>query len=46
MEEYEDEMVKRYAQQQQARADELQAMKAEAEAIRDQIFQKLKAEEE
>jgi len=46
MEEYEDEMVRRYAQQQQAREDEIRAMKAEAEAVRDQIFQKLAAEEE
>ena len=46
MDEYEDEMVRRYAQQQQARQDEIQAMKEEAEAIRDGIFQKLAAEEE
>ena len=46
MDEYEDEMVRRYAQQQQARQDEIQAMKEEAEAIRDQIFQKLASEEE
>lgn len=46
MDQYEDEMVRRYAQQQQARQDEIQAMKMEAEAIRDQIFQKLAAEEE
>jgi hypothetical protein len=46
MDEYEDEMVRRYAQQQQARQDEIHAMKLEAEAIRDQIFQKLAAEEE
>ena len=46
MEEYEDEMVRRYAQQQQAREDEIKAMKAEAEAVKDQIFQKLAAEEE
>jgi len=46
MEEYEDEMVRRYAQQQQAREDEIKAMKAEAEAMKDQIFKKLAAEEE
>jgi hypothetical protein len=46
MEEYEDEMVRRYAQQQQAREDEIKAMKAEAEAVKDQIFKKLAAEEE
>ena len=45
MEEYEDEMVRRYAQQQQARQDEIRAMKAQAEAVRDQIFQRLAAEE-
>jgi len=46
MDTYEDEMVRRYAQQQQARQDEIQAMKQEAEALRDEIFQKLAAEEE
>lgn len=35
MEEYEDEMVRRYALQQQAREDELRAMKAQAEEARD-----------
>ena len=45
MEEYEDEMVRRYAQQQQAREEEIRAMKEQAEAVRDQIFQKLAAEE-
>ena len=45
MEEYEDEMVRRYAQQQQAREDEIRAMKEQAEAVRDQIFKKLAAEE-
>ena len=45
MEEYEDEMVRRYAQQQQARQDEIRAMKAQAEAVRDQIFRRLAAEE-
>ena len=46
MDHYEDEMVRRYAQQQQARQDEIQAMKQQAEAIRDEIFRKLAAEEE
>lgn len=46
MDTYEDEMVRRYAQQQQARQDEIQAMKQEAEALRDGIFQRLAAEEE
>lgn len=35
MEEYEDEMVRRYAQQQQAREEEIRAMKEQAEAVRD-----------
>ena len=39
-------MVRRYAQQQQKRQDDIRAMKQEAEAIRDQIFQKLASEEE
>lgn len=46
MNDYEDEMVRRYADQQQAREDELNAMKREAEKTREQIFQKLAAEEE
>lgn len=46
MNEYEDEMVRRYAQQQQARADELNSMKAAAEKVREEIFQRLAAEEE
>ena len=46
MEKYEDEMVKRYAQQQQARQDELTALKAQAEEAREKIFQKLKEEED
>ena len=46
MDQYEDEMVRRYAQQQQARQDEIEAMKQEAEAIRDGIFRRLAAEEE
>jgi len=46
MEEYEDEMVRRYAKQQQDRADEIEAQKAEAEAIKEQIFKQLEAEEQ
>ena len=38
-------MVRRYAQQQQARQDEIRAMKEQAEAVRDQIFRRLAAEE-
>jgi len=38
MDQYEDEMVRRYAQQQQARQDEIQQMKEEAEVIREGIF--------
>jgi len=38
MELYEDEMVRKYGEQQQARQDEIEAMKAEAEAIKDKIF--------
>ena len=45
LEEYEEELVRRYAQQQGQRAEELQAMKDAAEAQRDAIFQKLAAEE-
>lgn len=45
LEEYEEELVRRYAQQQGQRAEELQAMKAAAEAQRDAIFRKLAAEE-
>ena len=46
MEEYETEMLKRYAEQQEGRQAEIQANKAEAEAAREEIFQRLKAEEE
>jgi len=46
MEEYENEMLRRYAQQQEGRQAEIQAKKAEAEAAREEIFQKLKGEEE
>jgi|TARA_B110000503_G_C6917232_1_gene317136 hypothetical protein len=45
LEEYEEELVRRYAQQQGKRADELFAMKMAAEAQRDAIFKKLAAEE-
>jgi len=45
LEEYEEELVRRYAQQQGQRAEELQAMKEAAEAQRDAIFRKLAAEE-
>ena len=46
MEEYEDEMVRRYAQQQQARQEEIQAQKAAAEEIKEQIFRTLDAQEQ
>lgn len=45
LEEYEEELVRRYAAQQQDRANELQAMKDAAEAQRDAIFNRLAAEE-
>ena len=45
LEEYEEEMVRRYASQQQGRSEELEAMKKVAEAQRDAIFQKLAQEE-
>mmetsp|Transcript_35850 Transcript_35850/g.54976 ORF Transcript_35850/g.54976 Transcript_35850/m.54976 type:complete len:151 (-) Transcript_35850:271-723(-) len=45
LEEYEEELVRRYASQQQERANELQAMKEAAEAQRNAIFQKLAKEE-
>ena len=45
LEEYEEELVRRYAAQQGQRAEELQAMKEAAEAQRDAIFKKLAAEE-
>lgn len=38
IDEYEDELVRRYASQQQERAEELQAMKDMAEAQREAIF--------
>ena len=46
MEEYEDEMVRRYAQQQQERQEEIQAAKDQAEAIKEQIFKELEAQEQ
>ena len=39
-------MLRRYAQQQEGRQAEIQAKKSEAEAAREEIFQKLKGEEE
>ena len=45
LEEYEEELVRRYAAQQQDRADELQALKEAADAQRDAIFNKLAGEE-
>jgi len=45
LEEYEEELVRRYAQQQGQRAEELQSMKEAAEAQRDAIFKKLAEEE-
>ena len=43
--EYEDEMVRRYNQNQQARAAGIQAQKEAQEAAKDAIFQKLAGEE-
>ena len=45
LEEYEEELVRRFQGQQQARSHELQAMKEQAEAQRDAIFNKLAKEE-
>lgn len=45
LEEYEEELVRRYASQQKERSDELAQLKAEAEAQREAIFQRLAAEE-
>jgi hypothetical protein len=45
LEEYEAEMLSRYTVQQETRAGDIHAKKAEAEAIRDQIFRKLEEEE-
>lgn len=38
LEAYENEMLRRFAEQQQAREDEIRAKKAEVEAQRDEIF--------
>lgn len=46
LEEYEDELVRKYAANQQERANNLQEMKEAAERARDAIFQKLAKEEE
>lgn len=46
LEEIEAEMVRRYAQQQEARETEIRAQKAKAEAEREEIFKKLAIEEE
>jgi hypothetical protein len=45
MEQYENEMVRRYAEQQQARLDQIQAAKEAVEAEKDGIFRRLEAEE-
>ena len=45
LEEYEEELVRKFAESQQDRADNLQAMKEAAERQRDAIFAKLAAEE-
>ena len=45
LEQYEEELVRRYAQQQQNRANEIKAMKDAAEAQRDAIFNRLAQEE-
>lgn len=45
LQEHENEMVRRYAQNQQQRNNELAAMKQQAEDIRDQIFRQLCEEE-
>lgn len=45
METYENEMVRRYAQQQQERLNQIQAAKNAAEEARDQIFKRLEGEE-
>lgn len=46
MEEYEDEMVRRYAIQQQERQEEIEIQKKAAEEIKEQIFKQLEAEEQ
>jgi hypothetical protein len=45
LDEYEEELVRRYASQQQERADNLQALKDQAEQQREAIFRKLALEE-
>jgi len=45
LEEYENEMVRRYQASQHARAADLQAMKMAAEGQREEIFKKLAEEE-
>ena len=45
LEEYEEELVRRYAGQQADRANELQALKEAAEQQREEIFRKLAEEE-
>ena len=46
MDEYEDEMVRRYAIQQQERQEEIEIQKQKAEEIKEQIFKTLEAEEQ
>lgn len=45
LENYEDEMVRRYAAEQQNRAEKIQSLKMEAEEQREALLQKLAAEE-
>lgn len=45
MEEYENEMVRQYAEQQQLRLNQIQAAKDAAEEAREQIFRQLEGEE-
>ena len=45
-EEYENQQLKQYAQQQQLREDEIRAKKAEADAAKETIFQQLKEQEQ
>lgn len=45
MEAFENEMVRRYAEQQQSRLNQIQAAKDEVEAAKDKIFKKLEQEE-
>lgn len=46
LEHYENQMLRQYAEQQQLREDEIREKKALLEAAREEIFQKLKDEEE